>query len=108
MKDDFGVAIAKRLTAWFGAAAVPHDLKLRWSILKSFLVTVAPSRRWLAHELSHARHPRGGSAPFRLPSAARRDRPLTGARSVPASGLPAAYFLAGHCTGAPGSGTSLA
>ncbi|CAK0911629.1 unnamed protein product, partial [Prorocentrum cordatum] len=47
VKDDLEITIAKRLTAWHGAAIVPHDLKLRWATLKSLLVTVAPSRRWI-------------------------------------------------------------
>eukprot|EP00959_Pyramimonas_sp_CCMP1952_P233741 4884808-Pyramimonas_sp.AAC.1 len=47
MEDDFDVTIAKRLTAWYGAAAVPHDLKVRWTSLISLSVTVAPSWRWI-------------------------------------------------------------
>ncbi|CAK0815816.1 unnamed protein product [Prorocentrum cordatum] len=47
MKGDFEVAIAERLAAWFGAAVVPHDLKLRWATFKSFLVSVALSWRWI-------------------------------------------------------------
>eukprot|EP00959_Pyramimonas_sp_CCMP1952_P456321 9472959-Pyramimonas_sp.AAC.1 len=47
MKDDFEITIAERLTAWYGAAIVPHDLKLRWTTLKSLLLTVAPPWRWI-------------------------------------------------------------
>eukprot|EP00959_Pyramimonas_sp_CCMP1952_P072261 1509237-Pyramimonas_sp.AAC.1 len=47
MKGDFQVTIAERLASWYGVAIVPHDLKLRWTTLKSCLVTLAPSWRWI-------------------------------------------------------------